>query len=189
LGTKKLAAIEAYEELITTSGTAYSAGRTAVRDAAPKAMRLGSNKVQEALMNEAEDDMELFVHSKITGKEERQPTPQEYKQEALRLMLRVHGDPANTGWVGLVPEEGEKAFTKFGLEAETLSAKQKAVARVPIATIPPSFMRSMREDMDEIRVRNGLPTIVDPDTDLLEKIAGAMAMGDKRRLRVLLNLP
>jgi hypothetical protein len=89
----------------------------------------------------------------------------------------------------LVPEEGEKAFTKFGLEAETLSAKQKAVARVPIATIPPSFMRSMREDMDEIRVRNGLPTIVDPDTDLLEKIAGAMAMGDKRRLRVLLNLP
>ena len=128
-------------------------------------------------------EMREFVATTIdtTGKP---PKQVEVFAEAQRLLLNVRGD-TKPGFTGL----GRGGFNVLAAEADTLSAEQRAVARVNFEDIPRSIMQQIK-DAFVVRNRNARnkgQQEIDVTDDLVESMAGAIALGDEARTEALLD--
>jgi hypothetical protein len=158
----------------------FSAGESALKNYSPKIKANGKEKpkLTDAQMNAANNEMTAFISGYT--KQGKLPTQEQINSEAVRLMLEVTADPSNSGFLSLLPQEGQQSFTGIIGQLREMSPEQRAVARVPVKSIP----KPMLDDIKSEIATAGLKS----DNDLIEQIAGAMATNNKERARTLLGI-
>jgi len=144
----------------------FSAGRAAVMRMLPQQIakartdsKLGRQRL--TTMNE----MNNWVDNRIA--EDNYPTPQEIEREAARLSMVVEADPA--GFIDRV----NRGFDGLASQRRSMSPEQRAVAVVDIEVIPEIIMQNILNALAIGRVPE--------NDDLVENLAGALAMKDKAR--------
>tara|TARA_Y100000310_G_C20700875_1_gene829782 strand:+ start:5954 stop:8263 length:2310 start_codon:yes stop_codon:yes gene_type:complete len=110
------------------------------------------------------------------------PTQTEVEKEAQKIILSLKAvsDPRNTGLFFTPSNPGEKVFDDISKFMNSMSKEQKAVARVPMSSIPADIKRGL-----EAKAKEGGVKVVYPL--LIESLAAAYAVDDKKRFDKLIN--
>ena len=173
--SKQTAAKSAAEKL-ETNPTLFNGPVTVLRS-------MFSDSINEDDKRLLVQEMREFVATTIetTGKP---PKQQDVFHEAQRLLLNVRGD-LKTGFFGV----GRGGFSILAAEADTLTPEQRAVARVDLEDIPGGIMSSILAAfaVRNTEAKNKGQLEVDLTDDLIEDIAGAIALGDNERIEALLD--
>ena len=110
------------------------------------------------------------------------PTQTEVEKEAQKIILSLKAvsDPRNTGLFFTPSNPGEKVFDDISKFMNSMSKEQKAVARVPMSSIPADIKRGL-----EAKAKEGGVKVVYPL--LIESLAAAYAVDDKKRFDKFIN--
>ena len=110
------------------------------------------------------------------------PTQTEVEKEAQKIILSLKAvsDPRNTGLFFTPSNPGEKVFDDISKFMNSMSKEQKAVARVPMSSIPADIKRGL-----EAKAKEGGVKVVYPL--LIESLAAAYAVDDKKSFDKLIN--
>jgi len=116
------------------------------------------------------------------------PNDEAIQRKAAEIMMDIRSDPEGF-------ESDERSFTGYAVQRNKMSAKQRAVATVPINEIPDYIRKAIEADINArrgtrdpngrvqalwVETRN---RINDEGIDgVIEELAGAIAMNDRRRI-------
>jgi len=156
--------------------------QTILRTFFPRGRRMGGRQkiaIKQDQQNLLANEMRAFVDSKFEEKKGVAPSEQEIADAAMLLAAPIESDPDGIA-IPFIGNPDVAAFEGIVGERLLMSAEQRAVARIDFDSVPAPQLDLIQKAIVEV----GLDL---NDEDLVENLAGAMAMDDGARIVRLLN--